>query len=42
LPFGTQEHERILDRRRRIIAFAPGELFAPVRWQANEYGTILS
>ena len=42
LRFGTQERERIIDRRRRIIAFAPGETFALVRWHANEHGTILS
>src|SRR5260370_24810218 len=42
LRFGTQDRERILDRRRRIIAFAPGEVFAFVRWEANDYGTVLS
>ena len=42
LRFGTQDRERILDRRRRVIAFAPGEIFAFVRWEANDYGTVLS
>ncbi len=28
LRFGNQQRERILDRRRRVIAFAPGEIFA--------------
>jgi hypothetical protein len=42
LRFGTQARERILDRRRRVIAFAPGETFAFVRWEANDYGTVLS
>jgi hypothetical protein len=42
LRFGTQERERILDRRRRVIAFAPSEIFAFVRWEANDYGTVLS
>ena len=42
LRFGTHERERILDRRRRVIAFAPGEVFAFVRWEANDYGTVLS
>src|SRR6202047_4163033 len=42
LRFGTQDRERILDRRRRVIAFAPGEVFAFVRWEANDYGTVLS
>ncbi len=42
LRFGSQARERILDRRRRVILFAPGEVFAFVRWQANDYGTVLS
>ena len=42
LRFGTQDRERILDRRRRVIAFAPGEIFAFVRWESNDYGTVLS
>jgi len=42
LRFGTQCRERILDRRRRVIAFAPGEIFAFVRWEANDHGTVLS
>jgi Protein of unknown function (DUF2840) len=42
LRFGNQECERILDRRRRVIAFVPGKIFAFVRWEANDYGTVLS
>ena len=42
LRFGTQDRERILDRRRCVIAFAPDEIFAFVRWEANDYGTALS
>jgi hypothetical protein len=42
LRFGTEDCERILDRRRRIISFAAGKIFAFVRWEANEYGTVLS
>lgn len=42
LRFGTQARERIIDRRRRVIAFAPGEVFGFVRWHANDYGTVLS
>jgi len=42
LRFGNQRRERILDRRRRVIAFAPGEIFAFVRWEANDYGTVMS
>lgn len=40
--FGTPVAERILDRRRRVVMFAPDQLFAFVRWQANDYGTVLS
>lgn len=40
--FGREAHEQILDRRRRIVSFRPGSLFAFVRWAANDYGTILS
>jgi hypothetical protein len=42
LRFGTQQREQILDRRRRVIAFAPGEVFAFLRWEANDYGTLMS
>ena len=42
LRFGTQDRERILDRRRRVIAFAPGEIFAFVRWEAIHYGRFLA
>ena len=41
LRFGTQDRERILDRRRRVIAFTPGEIFAFVRWEAK-HGTLFS
>lgn len=39
---GRIAKERIIDRRRRIVSFAPGNIFAFVRWQSNDYGTILS
>ncbi len=42
LRFGRQAGERIIDRHRRIVSFAPGCVFAFVRWQSNDYGTILS
>ena len=38
--FGQVRDERILDRRRRLVGFAPGDVFAFVRWQANERGTV--
>ena len=38
--FGTHAHEQILDRRRRVLSFRPGTVFAFVRWSSNDYGTI--
>jgi len=40
--FGRVAKERILDRHRRIISFAPDRIFALVRWRSNDYGTIMS
>ena len=40
--FGREREERILDRRRRVLAFAPGAVFAFVRWASNDYGTVVS
>lgn len=40
--FGRDVGEEILDRRRRVLSFAPGSLFAFVRWAANDYGTTVS
>jgi hypothetical protein len=40
--FGHFIRERIIDRRRRIVSFPPGNIFAFVRWAANEHGTIAS
>ena len=40
--FGRVARERIVDRRRRIVSFAPGSIFAIVRWASNAYGTVLS
>jgi len=40
--FGEPAGERILDRRRRVVMFAPGQMFCFVRWQANDHGTVLS
>lgn len=40
--FGRQARERIIDRRRRVVSIAPGSIFALVRWQSNDYGTVLS
>lgn len=40
--FGREVGEQILDRRRRVLRFAPGSVFAFVRWAASDYGTIAS
>lgn len=40
--FGHVADEQILDRKRRIVSFAPGSIFAFARWAANDYGTIIS
>lgn len=40
--FGLIAGERIIDRRRRIVEFAPGSIFAFVRWRSGDYGTVES
>ncbi len=40
--FGKDVEDKILDRRRRVLGFAPGSIFAFVRWASNGYGTVLS
>jgi hypothetical protein len=40
--FGRDVAEQIIDRRRRILSFAPGGVFAYVRWASNDFGTIIS
>ncbi|MFA6968604.1 DUF2840 domain-containing protein [Bosea sp. (in: a-proteobacteria)] len=40
--FGREAGEQILDRRRRVLCFAPGSVFGFVRWAANDYGTTAS
>lgn len=42
LRFGRPAREEILDRRRRALWFDSGEVFAFVRWAANDYGTAVS
>lgn len=40
--FGKPIREQTLDRRRRIASFAPGSIFAFVRWASNGHGTLVS
>ena len=40
--FGHEVEDRILDRRRRVLAFPPDSVFAFIRWSANDYGTVSS
>jgi hypothetical protein len=40
--FGRKSYEKILDRRRSIVGFAPNSVFAFVRWAANDFGTVIS
>lgn len=40
--FGRVVEETLLDRRRRILAFAPDSILAFVRWASNGYGTVVS
>lgn len=39
LRFGKPVSERIIDRRKRIESYAPGQVFALVRWTSNDFGT---
>jgi hypothetical protein len=40
--FGRIAGERVITRRTRIVSFAPGNVFAFVRWASNDFGTIIS
>ncbi|MDP3745621.1 MAG: DUF2840 domain-containing protein [Phenylobacterium sp.] len=40
--FGRPVAERIIDRRRRVLSFAPGAVFALVHWEGGKYGTTVS
>ncbi|WP_323993261.1 DUF2840 domain-containing protein [Nguyenibacter sp. L1] len=40
--FGHPAEDRILDRRRRLMSFAPDSVFAFIRWAANDFGTVVS
>ena len=40
--FGRVTVDEIVDRRRRIVRFRPGAIFAFVRWASGEHGTVVS
>lgn len=40
--FGPKSYERIIDRRRSVVGFAPDSVFAFVRWAAGDHGTVVS
>jgi hypothetical protein len=40
--FGRNVAEEIVDRRQRVLSFAPGSIFAFIRWAGNDYGTVVS
>lgn len=40
--FGRKVREQILDRRRRVLSYRAGTIFAFVRWASNGYGTVVS
>ena len=40
--FGRIAEDHIIDRRHRVVGFAPDSIFAFVRWAANDFGTIIS
>jgi hypothetical protein len=40
--FGDHVREQILDRRRRVLFYQPGSIFAFVRWASNDFGTVIS
>jgi hypothetical protein len=42
LRFGRRADEKILDRRHSVSSFAPGDIFAFVRWASNDFGTVIS
>jgi len=40
--FGRWRSERVEGRRKRVVAFDPGIVFAYLRWEGNEYGTVVA
>jgi hypothetical protein len=40
--FGQIAEEHVIDGQRRLVSFAPGSIFAFVRWASSDYGTVAS
>ena len=40
--FGRVTSKQTIDRHRNVVAFAPGDVFAFVRWASNDFGTVVS
>jgi hypothetical protein len=40
--FGRTTEEHFIDAARRVVSFAPGSVFAFVRWASNDFGTVVS
>ena len=40
--FGRIAEQHTIDSQRRVVSFAPGTIFAFVRWASNDYGTVVS
>jgi Protein of unknown function (DUF2840) len=40
--FGRKTEEHFIDPSRRVVSFAPGSVFAFVRWGSNDFGTVVS
>ena len=40
--FGRIAEEYVINSQRRVVSFAPGIIFAFVRWASNDYGTVVS
>ncbi len=36
------DRQKTIDRQRRVVSFAAGNIFAFVRWTGNDYGTVVS
>ncbi|WP_316396860.1 DUF2840 domain-containing protein [Bradyrhizobium sp. 33ap4] len=40
--FGRAVEDKMIDRHRRVLSFAPASIFAFVRWTSSDFGTVIS